>query len=71
MIVILARPWFLGLGNGIIVDKIDLHWSLHTWNHTKLYHELLDPNVLFAASKAAIYSASIVDSTTVPFLELF
>ena len=62
---LLVIPWFLGLRNGSTVVTVEIQRARAIREHTKLNKELPYPNSSFAASEAAMYSASVVESATV------
>ena len=67
----LVISWLLGLRNGSIAVTVEIQRARAIREHTKLNKELPYPNPSFAASEAAMYSASVVESATVSCLELF
>ena len=73
----LMRPWFLCLLNGSIVITIQRYWINNFRHHFKFLDELPYPDhfliqtTSLAASEASLYSASVVESAIVSYLELF
>ena len=71
MFALLVIHWLLSLRNGSTVVSVEIQRARGIREHTKLNKELLIQTPSFAASEAAMYSASIVESATVSCLELF
>ena len=67
---LLVIPWLLGLRNSSTVVTVEIQRARGIREHNKLNKELIQ-TPYFAASEAAMYSASIVESTNVSCLELF
>ena len=65
MLVLLVLSRFLGLCYSTIVITIYVQRIGRALDHTKIHQKLLIQTASFAASEAAIYSASVADADTV------
>src|SRR5688572_20935749 len=69
--VLLVVPWLLCLRNCPIIITVEIQWAGRIREHTSSMRKFLIQTPSFAASEAAMYSVSVVESATVSCLELF
>jgi hypothetical protein len=68
---LLMISWLLRLRNGPTVITVEIQWADALGSTPSSIRNFLIQTPSFAASKATMYSASIVESATVSCLELF